>query len=52
MKKRNQRGSLKVTNSVVKTSNDKIIKVLYDLIIKKEEEKTPLDSLFQQQETR
>ena len=51
MKKRNQRGSLKVTNSAVKTSNDKIIKVLYDLIIKKEEEKTPLDSLFQQQET-
>ncbi len=51
MKKRNQRASLKVTNSAVKTSNDKIIKVLYDLIIKKEEEKTPLDSLFQQQET-
>ncbi len=51
MKKRNHRGSIKVTNITVKASNDKIIKVLYDLIKKKEEEKCPLDSIFQQQET-
>ena len=39
MKKRNHRGSIKVTNITVKASNDKIIKVLYDLIKKKKKKK-------------
>ena len=46
MKKRNHRGSIKVTNITVKASNDKIIKVLYDIIKKKEKEKIILDTIF------